>query len=312
VYIALLFPFNIVYRQLEGTMAVENIRAKIAMHISSMLVRMILYAILFFFFSSNLIYPVLVTIIIVIIEIVYFLKVQKTLLIVLPIDKIIAIEALKFSFLPMITSLLVTLNYGVDIILLKHLGDPVELGIYSTASGLINYFWLIPDAFRDVLLSRVARNDNDKSTQLAIKVSVWSVVGVIIIFSVIGYYSIILLYGNEFAEAYTLVLILSIGIISMVYYKMIGVVMVAEGRTKQYFWFLLVSVLVNVGSNIITIPLWGMYGAAIASVLSYTLCGVLFLSYYARGKKIKLSFMLKFSKDEKAFIKSRLLRKKYV
>jgi Na+-driven multidrug efflux pump len=67
---------------------------------------------------------------------------------------------------------------------------------------------------------------------------------------------------------------------------MIGVVFLSEGKRLFYFLTLLISVLINIISNVITIPLYGMYGAAFSSVISYSICGLAFLIYFIRVKKV--------------------------
>ena len=56
----------------------------------------------------------------------------------------------------------------------------------------------------------------------------------------------------------------------MVFYKMIGVVLLAEGNVGFTF-SLFISVLANIIANIVTIPILGMYGALLSSVISYHL-----------------------------------------
>ena len=65
------------------------------------------------------------------------------------------------------------------------------------------------------------------------------------------------------------------------------------------------SVLVNILCNMLTIPLWGKMGAAVASVVSYAVAGFVFLGYYLRTYSIPLSAVFVFSPAEKA----KLMRK---
>ena len=61
-----------------------------------------------------------------------------------------------------------------------------------------------------------------------------------------------------------------------------GVVFMTEGKRTLFFVPLLISACTNALANLWAIPRWGMYGAAWASVLSYSLCGCLFLGLYCR------------------------------
>ncbi len=287
-YVIILLPFSVINQQMESTMAVENIRLKIKLHMFNVTIRMISFAVMFFMMEKSLLLPILLTIGINSISIIIYLYYSKVMPKPLNNNFIFVKEILEFSWLPMLTALLITFNYSVDIFFLKHMGTSIELGLYATAVGIVNYFWLIPDSFKEVLVSRVARTYSNDSTLLAIKISLISVVIVIIGFLFFGKFAINLMYGSEFTDAYRVTLILALGAVSMVFYKMIGVVFLSEGKRWFYFLSLLISVLVNIISNIITIPLYGMYGAAFSSIVSYSICGFSFLVYFVRDKKLNI------------------------
>lgn len=288
IYIILLLPFSIIKQRMESTMAVENIRLKIKLNTFSVIMRMLSFISMFLFLDTSLFPPVILTIALSIITVaiyIYFSNINWRMIIR---NRAFSREVVNYSWVPMLTALLITLNYSVDIFFLKHIGTPIELGLYSTAVGIINYFWLIPDSFKEVLLSKVAREYSIKSTLLAIKISVLSVILVILGFVFLGKIAINILYGSEFLGAYNVTLILAIGAISMVFYKMIGVVLLSEGKRWVYFFSLLISVIANIISNIIMIPKYGMYGAAFSSIISYSICGISFLMYFIKNKNLKI------------------------
>mgnify|MGYP001880485087 FL=1 len=66
------------------------------------------------------------------------------------------------------------------------------------------------------------------------------------------------------------------------------------------------SVAVNILCNMITIPLWGKMGAAVASVVSYAVAGFVFLGYYLKTYQIPLSAVFVFSPAEKAKLTSKI------
>lgn len=308
-YALILLPFSVMNRQMQSTMAVENIRLKIKLHMFNVTVRMFSFVIMFLFAERSLLSPILITIGINTMSITIYLYFSKVIPRPLSNDFVFIKEVLTFSWLPMLTALLITFNYSVDIFFLKHMGIAVELGLYSTAVGIVNYFWLIPDSFKEVLVSRIARSHSTKSTVLAIKVSVTTVIIVIIAFIFLGQFAINLLYGAEFADSYNVTLLLSLGAISMVFYKMIGVVFLSEGKRWFYFLALLISVLANIISNIITIPLYGMYGAALSSIISYSICGISFLVYFIWDKKLNVLDVILLKSSEIKQFKNALKRR---
>lgn len=298
VYICMMVPVGVFAQQLESTMAVENIRLKIKLHMFNVTLRMLASIIVYYTLPSSLLYPVLLTIGINMITICVYILFSKTIPQPFKNDFYLAKRVLSFGWLPMLTALLITFNYSIDIIFLKHLSSPYELGIYSTAAGLITYFWLIPDSFKEVLVSRVARSASLKPVILSIKLSLLATIIIIVLFIFTGDFAIDLMYGEQFSESYQITFILSVGAISMIFYKMIGTVFLAEGKRWFYFLSLLISVLINIVANIYTIPRYGMYGAAVSTVISYSICGLSFLAYFLKIKDLRLIEVILFSLSE--------------
>lgn len=299
----LLVPSSILNIVMEATMAVENIRLKIKMHMVSVTIRALAFILMFYFIEQNIIVPILLTIFINILSSIIYLVSYRILPNILDIDYKFMLKIINYSWLPMIASLLMTLNYSVDIFILEYMGDPIELGLYSTAVSIINYIWLVPDSFKEVLVSRVTRTDSDEPTIFASKISFYAVLIIIICFILFGETAISIMYGKSFIDSYLVTVILSVGSVSMLYFKIIGVQLLAEGRRYFYFLSLLASVLLNVVLNYIFIPKYGMYGAAGASVVSYTVCGFLYLIYYVKLKNINIVKFYLFSKQEISDIK---------
>lgn len=298
IYSIVLIPSSVINLQMEATMAVENIRLKIKLHMLSVTIRAISFILMYLFLSQSLLTPVILTIILNLMTvIIYFYNIK----IIPNIDKIdfnFSKQVINYSWLPMITSLLVTLNYSIDVFILKYMETPYVLGLYSTALSIINYIWLVPDAFKEVLISRVSRSDSERPTVDAAKISFYTVIVIILVFILFGQFAITLLYGTEFEESYLVTVILSFGALSMVFYKIIGVQLLAEGKRVFYFMSLLLSVILNIILNLIFIPLLGMYGAAIASVFSYTICGLMFLVYFTKYKNISVRNFFIITKNE--------------
>ena len=59
---------------------------------------------------------------------------------------------------------------------------------------------------------------------------------------------------------------------------------------------------VNILCNMVTIPLWGKMGAALASVISYAVAGGCFLVYYLKTYDIPARDVFLFKAEERAWI----------
>ena len=95
----------------------------------------------------------------------------------------------------------------------------------------------------------------------------------------------------------------------MIYYKIIGQLFISDGKSKQYFVILLVGVVANVVINCLSIPSWGIYGASVASVVSYNGIGIVFLWLYLRYYDVNVKEVLLVKKSDfvkiKKFVKSK-------
>lgn len=310
IYALILIPFTSILQQMESCVSVENIRLKIKMHIVNVTLKFILYVGMLFFLSRSLLIPVIIMVLVnSTIVYVYAIKLN-----VKPrpfnIDFKFLSNVIRYSWVPMVISLLTMLNYSLDIILLQHLGTDTHLGLYAVAIGIINYIWLIPDAFKEVLVSRVARTSSVNSTILALKASTYTVIAVIIFFIIFGKPALFILYGSEYLGAYPVTVIISIGAVFMVFFKIIGVTMLADGKRWVFFFTLLISVLSNLILNFYTIPIYGMYGAAISTVITYSFSGIFFLIYFAKYNKINFFNLILLSKKELKIINDIIFRRR--
>lgn len=204
----------------------------------------------------------------------------------------------KLGFYCMIMHLLMTLNYNLDIIFLKKMTSTTYVGLYSVGVTLANMLWLLPDAFKDVLVSKTARVDSIKEIVIVTKYSMFFSIFLIIGFVIFGKIFIKIMYGDEFIESYFCTIILFIGCLSMIIYKLIHPIYISKGQQNVIVKILCLSVITNVIINIILIPKFNMYGAAIASVFSYSICSVMFLYKFCKEYNVKIKDFFIIRKSE--------------
>lgn len=96
------------------------------------------------------------------------------------------------------------------------------------------------------------------------------------------------LFKGEFYEAWHIVPLLILGSYFNAVSSFIGSVFTAKKQTRSLFTSTFFSAVVNVGATIIMVPIWGAYGAAIATLICYIF---LWLSrLYSSRKYIRLKF----------------------
>ncbi len=298
----LLIPMAVMCRQLESTMAVEKIRLKIVMHMVNATLKLALSVAIFLLkdlIGVHVVFAVLITFLIDLLTVIIYFIALRVKPSVIRLDFLFVKKVLSYSWLLMLTSVLITVNYSVDVFFLKRMSSAEQLSLYATAAGIINYIWLVPDAFKEVLVSKVARSDDVKPVNRALQYSLICILAICIGFLFLGKPFIRILYGTDFVPSFEVTLILILGCFSMTFYKIIGVLMLAEGKRVFYFIALLSSAVLNVIGNLLTIPKYGMYGAAWMSVLSYSLCGIAFLVYYMKLKKVKVMDLVDLRRSKK-------------
>lgn len=211
---------------------------------------------------------------------------------------------LKEGFLPMLSGLLIMLNYKIDIIMLNSYAvDFSAIGIYSLGLSIAEYMWVVPDIFKDVVQKRTAKNNPIETVNFSLRCSSSFIIVAFIVLGLLNGQLFVLLFGAEFAESFNITMILLVGAYSMIYYKIIGQLFISDGKSKQYFVILLAGVIANVIINCLTIPSWGIYGASVASVVSYNGIGVVFLGLYLKYYGVSVKEVLLVKKSDFAKIK---------
>lgn len=120
-------------------------------------------------------------------------------------------------------------------------------------------------------------------------------------FAVFGQPIIRLLYATEFERAYMPLVIIITGNIFMIFYKFIYTLFISDGKRLISVIIFTVSVLANVVLNLVLIPDYNINGAAFASLVSYSLCGILFFIVFSRSYKVPLRSILVSYGDLKSY-----------
>jgi len=180
-----------------------------------------------------------------------------------------------------VLAILISCNYNIDIFMLNWMGSgDVQVGMYGVAYSLSNMMWFIPDAFKEMIYSRTAKESNFRFVLNYIVVNMAFCLCICIGFAVLGKWFLGFVYGEEYKAAFNVCLTLFVGIVPMVAFKLIHPIYVNTGKSFAVVILLLIAVVVNIVLSYILIPVYGAYGAAIASVVSYSVCGLLFLGKF--------------------------------
>ncbi len=189
-------------------------------------------------------------------------------------------------------SVLLFLNYRLDMGLIRYYLDYEEVGYYATAVVLAELIWNLPNSLSFVLFPYITGATEEQKRILTLKVCRIStaLVGSACIAVAAGAYpAIYVMYGAEFIPAVWPLLALLPGIFMMSVQQVLGVDLSARNMPGKVTIAALVGLVVNVGLNVLLIPRWGTVGAAVASSVSYGCVAGIVAYYYSVASQVPIS-----------------------
>jgi len=185
-----------------------------------------------------------------------------------------AIDLLKDSWPLMFTNIIVMIYMRIDQVMIKEMLDAESVGIYGASVKLSEVWYFIPMALHNSLLPAVinAKQISEdlyyKRIQALFDLSVWAALIIAIPTIIFADLLIPILLGDAFLQA---VSVLKIQIWTSLFVFLgvsIGQWFVVENLQKIYFYRVLSGAIINVLLNLCLIPVIGIKGAAISTVIS--------------------------------------------
>ena len=212
-------------------------------------------------------------------------------------------DMLKIGSVYAFALFLITANYKIDILLLGLLSVPAEVGYYAVSIQVAELMWQLPGAIMLVLMSRSANNKDEAevwSEKVAIvcRLMILITIASAVLLAIAVYLGLDLIFGSEYIPAVETTLILLFSTIFMVPFKVLNADLAGEGRPTISILTMLPAVFLNIALNFYLIPAYGANGAAIATLFSYFICGVLICFFYSREKNISMSKLVFISRKD--------------
>jgi O-antigen/teichoic acid export membrane protein len=181
------------------------------------------------------------------------------------------------------------ISYRADMFLISIFLTTAALGYYSISVGLAEKLYIIPSAVGTVLFPYVASTSHEEAQHLTLGAVHHTilVVGVLSLGLWIASYPIVyLLYGAEYLPAWQPFVILVPAVAVLSIGRVISSDLNGRGHPGPVLVINLIAGALNVGLNLWLLPLWGIAGAATASLVSYTLAVTVEVVVYGRITKI--------------------------
>lgn len=191
-------------------------------------------------------------------------------------------KALIAQSWPLILSAIGSVIYlKIDQVMLGHLSGPTEVGIYAVAAQLSEVWYFIPTALaaslfpKIIQFKRLSERRYHERMQWIYRLMAILGLAIAIAVTIMATPVITRLYGSEFSRAAP-VLMVHIWACPMIFMgAVLSKWLVSEGLLVFSFTRHGMGALTNVGLNLILIPRYGAVGAAVATVISYTVAAYL-------------------------------------
>ncbi|MBI4283421.1 MAG: flippase [Chloroflexi bacterium] len=200
-------------------------------------------------------------------------------------------ESLRFGIKGHLGNIAGFLNYRMDMFLVAYFVGASGVGLYTIAVGIAEMVGILPSAVAMVLLPRVASSGGKGGWEYA-SISCRNVVLLTVLATLLllplGRPVIHLAYGSEFSPSYPALIALLPAMIALGIDQVISSYITGSGRPILATYAIAVATMVNLGLNLVFIPLWGITGAAAASSVSYSVSAGIVVLYSLKISKGRL------------------------
>lgn len=203
--------------------------------------------------------------------------------------------------------LVIQLNYRLDVLLLKALSTPAEVGIYSLGVSVAELLWQVPLAISVVVMSRSA-NAIDKqvmnhSTARLLRVSLVFGIVISLFIVVLAPWVVPFVFGEKFRSSIMIMQTILPGILMVIMFRILSGQLSGMGRPEVALKAFVPVLVLNIVLNYLWIPDFGANGAVMATNISYTLGSVIYLGSYSKISGMRVREILRFSREDWVFLK---------
>jgi stage V sporulation protein B len=195
---------------------------------------------------------------------------------------------LSFGSQTLIANSINLVNYNADIVMVGFFLNPIAVGLYGVAVSFAKLLWLIPNSIQTITYPMISEYHGKKTQepvgQLVIKTMKYTAcILMILVIAMVIYGKLIItsIYGNKFIESASPFYIIITGIFVFGITKSVNSLFASIGRVDLFAKMPTLSATVNFILNLLLIPLYGINGAAFATLVSLLIYAV-FMIYYMK------------------------------
>ena len=193
-------------------------------------------------------------------------------------------EELQFGGRAIVGTFAERLQFRADAFIVNAVSGVRATGIYSVTSGLAETLWYVPNALGTVMFSRAVDPAADAGRIAAVLTRTTIAVTLVTAIPafVLGPRLVRFVYGSAFADAGVALRLILPGIVAYSVVAVLSRYIVGRGRPGIGTVVLVTGLVINVVTNLILVPRYGINGAAASSSISYGVTAVLTLAVFRR------------------------------
>lgn len=166
-----------------------------------------------------------------------------------------------------------TLFIQLDTIIVSLFLSIEDVGVYQLAIRIMLASLIFSDVLNGVFLPKMSKfsRESKELNELSIKMFKYGLtLGVIVVLILfVSIKTLVnLFYNEEYIEVINLMKILCVVILIKYINVTLGTLLTLDNKQTLRVLIVICSLLINIVANLVLIPLWGLYGAAISSILS--------------------------------------------
>lgn len=214
----------------------------------------------------------------------YFFRRHYTLSIHVHASREVMRKILQQSLPLMLTGVAIIIYDRIDQIMIKNMIGATQLGYYAVGLRIISIIFFVPKIISQTLLPvLVSSNEKnsktfDKQMQLFSDIMIWITILLSILFSLFGKQLVAILLGDTYDVTGQLVRLLSWKSLISAFSFVSGQWIIIKGLQRFAPYANGAGAILNVGLNFVLIPVMGIWGALVATFISYSFAAYFF--YY--------------------------------